>query len=174
MTTATAAAPTLTFVADQECPAPPEAVYELVASPALHPSWAGRDTAKKDGILTLDAREGVAAVGDSWTSTGGLAPDGDVFHDRSVVTEARPAQVFAFTTEARLDRRKKPEWHARFEHRYELVPSGTGTRVHYTCEVRPQNYRPYWLHPVMRPLTRRVMKRIMIDPHLGNLASAAG
>ena len=172
-TTATATAPILTFVADQDCPASPDLVYALVASPSRHPSWAGRDTAKHDGLLTLDAPEGIADVGTSWTSTGGLKAEGDVFHDRSVVTEALPGRVFAFSTEARLDRRKKPEWQARFEHRYELTPSGAGTRVHYTCEVRPQNYRPYGLHPVMRPVTKRLMKRIMIDPHLANLATTA-
>jgi len=171
MTTTTATEPMLTFVADQECPATPEQVYAVLADLSTHVAWAGRDTGKHDGLFALESDVTTAEVGTTWTSSGGLRPDRNVFHDRSVVVEARPGEVLAFSAEARLDRWKKPEWQARFEHRYELVPSGSGTRVHYTCEVRPQNYRPYWLHPLMRPVTKRFMKRILLKPHLGNLAA---
>ena len=170
MTTTTGTAPLLTFVADQDCPASPEAVYEVLATPNTHLSWAGRDSYKHDGLFELQAESGLAHVGSVFTSSGGKRPDRDVFHDRSVVTEARPGEVFAFRTEARMDRGNKPEWHAEFEHRYELVRADGGTRVHYTCAVRPQNYRPYWLHPLMRPVTKALMTRIMMQPHLGNLA----
>jgi hypothetical protein len=87
-----------------------------------------------------------------------------------VVTDAQPGLAFAFSTHTRMDRGRKPEWQARFEHRYELTPSETGTRLRYTCEVYPQNYRPYWLHPIMRPVTRRFMVASMMRPHLDNLA----
>jgi hypothetical protein len=163
--------PILTFVTDHDCPAPPEVVYDVIATPSTHLSWAGRESGKHDGIFALEAHDGRADVGSTFTSRGGKDPNGvNEFHDRSVVTEARVAEVFAFSTSSRLDRGRKPEWHARFEHRYELTPAPGGTHVHYTCEVRPQNYRPYWLHPLMRPLTKRLMVKIMMRPHLDNLA----
>jgi hypothetical protein len=37
------------------------------------------------------------------------------------------------------------------------------------CEAYPQNYRPYWLHPLMRPMTRLMVQRMM-GKHLENLA----
>ena len=169
--TTTATAPLLTFVADQDCAATPDAVYEVLATPSTHVSWAGRDTtAKGDGLFALEADQGLAEVGTVFSSSGGPRPDRNVFHDRSVVTEAQPGRVFAFETDAHLDRGKKDEWHARFSHRYELVPTEQGTAVHYTCEVRPQNYRPYFLHPLMRPASKRFMERSMMRPHLANLA----
>ena len=163
--------PILTFVTDHDLPAPPATVYDVLATLTKHLAWAGRDTGKHDGIFELEADEGLAAVGSRFTSRGGPTPGGvNEFHDESVVTEARAGEVFAFSTTSRMDRGRKPEWHARFEHRYELTPTSAGTRVHYTCEVRPQNYRPYWLHPLMRPVTKRLMVKIMMSPHLDNLA----
>ena len=44
--------------------------------------------------------------------------------------------------------------------------------ISYTCEVRPQNYIPYWLTPLMRPMTRKMVPRSMTR-HLRNLARMA-
>jgi hypothetical protein len=63
-------------------------------------------------------------------------------------------------------------WHARFGLRYALGRFGDGTAVSYTCEVRPQNYVPYWLKPGIRPLTRVVVQRAM-RRNLANLAGVA-
>jgi hypothetical protein len=81
------------------------------------------------------------------------------FHHRSVVTELSAPRVFAFTTASRLVRKHRPAWEARFEHRYEVASEPGGSRVEYTCDVYPPNYRPYWLHPLMRPATRVMVPR---------------
>ena len=162
--------PILTFVADQPCPAEPDEVYALIATPSTHLQWAGRDAGKADGLFELHAEEGQAEVGSVFTSSGGKTRGAMTFHDRSVVTDAEPGRLFAFATESRLPRPRRPEWRARFVHRYELSRTDDGTLVHYTCQVWPVNYRPYWLHPLMRPVTKRLMRAIMMQPHLENLA----
>jgi hypothetical protein len=86
--------------------------------------------------------------------------------------EAAPSTAFAFTTEAKLVRKHRPTWEARFLHRYELEPDGSGSVVTYTCEVYPLNYRPYWLHPLMRPATGVMVPRAM-RKNLENLARMA-
>jgi uncharacterized protein YndB with AHSA1/START domain len=169
-TTTTLATPILTFVCDQEVAATPDAVYAALATPSTHLEWAGRATGKADGLFELDTDPGEAQVGSVFTSRGGAnEKKGMVFHDRSVVSEAQPGRVFAFRTDSHLARPHRPDWEAKFVHRYELSPSESGTRVHYTCEVYPQTYRPIWLHPLMRPVTKRLMRAIMIRPHLENL-----
>jgi hypothetical protein len=44
--------------------------------------------------------------------------------------------------------------------------------VSYTCEVRPQNYVPYWLRPGIRVVTRPIVQRAM-RRNLENLAMVA-
>lgn len=42
----------------------------------------------------------------------------------------------------------------------------------FTCEVRPQNYVPYWLKPGMRAMTRVVVQRL-VRGNMENLANVA-
>jgi len=87
--------------------APPEVVYDVIADLRNHLEWSG-ERADSDGfkMLTLDAPEGPAPVGTTFTSTG--AASKDTFHDRSVVTEASRPHRFVIETDARLKRKGEP------------------------------------------------------------------
>jgi hypothetical protein len=78
-----------------------------------------------------------------------------------VVSAASAPRVFAFGTESRLDRKTGKTWRTHFEHRYETYPEAKGARIAYTCDVVRGNYRPYWLHPAARPITRHLATRTM-------------
>jgi hypothetical protein len=141
--------------------ASPSEVYEVLANPSTYLAWTGEEVSSEgSGLLTLDAPKGRASVGTVWKSTGANSKDGSsTFHDRSTVTEAS-GNVFAFETNARLTRKRRPDWIVRFAHRYEVKPEGDGSRIDYIGDVYPENYRPYWLHPLIRPLFRVVVKKV--------------
>jgi hypothetical protein len=166
--------PIITFRATVSSMAAPAAVYALLADPATHLEWAGEQAPDKGfRLLTLDAAGEPATVGSTFVSTGAGDKSGAMtFHDTSTVTEATPSVAFAFDTAADLVRKRRPTWHARFVHRYALAPEGSGTVVTYTCDVYPLNYRPYWLHPLARPATGRMIPR-MVRKNMENLARMA-
>jgi hypothetical protein len=166
--------PIITFSATVRSAAAPAAVYELLADLATHLEWAGEQAPDKGfRLLTLDAAGEPAGVGTTFVSTGANSKSGAMtFHDTSRVTEATPSSAFAFDTDAELVRKRRPAWHARFLHRYVLEPEGTGTVLTYMCQVYPVNYRPFWLHPLVRPMTRRMIPRAM-RKNLENLARMA-
>lgn len=167
-------APIITFAATVRSAAVPAVVYALLATPATHLEWAGDQAPNKAfRLLTLDAAAERATIGTRFVSTGAGDKRGAMtFHDRSTVTEATPSTAFAFTTDAELVRKHRPTWKARFVHRYELDHEGAGTVVAYTCEVYPLNYRPYWLHPLVRPATGMMVPRVM-RKNMQNLAEMA-
>jgi len=138
--------------------APPEAVYDVIADLRNHLVWSG-ERAEDEGfkMLTLDAPEGPAAVGTSFTSSGSAGKD--TFHDRSVVTEASRPHLFVIETDARLDRKGADTWEAHFSHRYDVLPEGRGSRIVYTETVERVNYIPYWLKPGIRTLFRPWVNR---------------
>jgi len=166
--------PIITFAATVRSAAPAGAVYDLLADPATHLVWAGEQAPDpRFRLLELDGPKGPLAVGATFTSTGASSKNGSMtFHDESAVIEATRPGTFAFQTASRLDRRHRPAWQARFVHRYTVSPDGDGSRVGYTCEVYPQNYRPYWLHPLLRPATRRMVGR-SVRRNMENLARMA-
>jgi hypothetical protein len=166
--------PIITFRATVSSSASPAAVYALLVKPATHLQWAGEQASDKAfRLLTLDAAGEPAVVGTTFVSTGAGDKKGAMtFHDTSTVTEATPFTAFAFDTDAELVRKRRPPWHARFVHRYGLAPDGSGTVVSYTCDVYPLNYRPYWLHPLARPATGRMIPRMM-RKNMENLARMA-
>lgn len=133
--------------------ASPDSVYRVVSDLKAHLVWSGErasdDTFK---LLTLEASDSEATVGTMFSSTG--ANFNGTFHDRSVVTEASPPSRFVIETDARLDRKRGRTWEVHFEHRYDIEPDGDGTRIVYTETIQRLNYVPYWLNPVVRPLTR--------------------
>ena len=133
--------------------APPEAVYDVIADLRNHLEWSG-ERADSDGfkMLTLDAPQGPAPVGTTFTSTGSAGKD--TFHDRSVVTEASRPYRFVIETDARLERRRAPTWEAHFSHRYDVTPDGEGSRITYTETIERVNYLPYWLKPGIRTIFR--------------------
>ena len=168
------AKPTITFKVSVASGAAPEQVYAVLADPSTHAQWAGTDAPDKGfAIIELDAPKGLATKGTTFTSRGANGKSGKmIFHDRNEVTEAIAPHRFAFETQARLVRPHRPAWEATFVHRYDVVKDGAGTRVDYVCQVFPQNYRPWWLHPLMRPATRTMVPRF-IKKNMSNLARTA-
>jgi Polyketide cyclase / dehydrase and lipid transport len=138
--------------------APPDAVYETVTDLNAHLIWSG-DRAKDDGfrLLTLEAPDGAAQIGTEFSSTG--ANFNGTFHDRSVVTEASPPNVFIIQTEARLDRKRGKPWEVQFIHRYDIGADGDGSRITYTDTAHRMDYVPYWLQPWTRPFTRIAIRK---------------
>jgi hypothetical protein len=47
-----------------------------------------------------------------------------------------------------------------------------GSRVDKRVGVYPLNYRPYWLHPLIRPMTRILIPRMMAQ-NMQQLATTA-
>ena len=166
--------PIVTFEASLATSAGPEAVYDVLSGLSTHLKWAGEQAPDKGlMLLTLDAPKGRATVGTVFTSTGSANKDGSwTFHDRSTVLEATPPRAFAFETESQLERKRRPIWEARFVHRYEIRADAGGSQITYRRDVHPQNYRPYWLHPVVRPLFKVIVEKA-ITRNLRNLALAA-
>jgi len=163
--------PTVTFRVSVPSLASREAVYGLLANVATHLDWAGTDASRSDfRLLSIDASDRPAGVGDRFSSTG--ASMNGTFHDRSTVTEAEPGVRFGFDTESTLDRRHGTTWRAHVAHRYAIDDVGEGVTITYTCEIRPQNYVPYWWKPAMRPMTRFMVRRFT-HRNLENLAEAA-
>ena len=163
--------PIVTFRATAEAAASPEAVYGVLADPRAALEWGGREAPKKSfRLLTMDAPVGPLLVGNEFSSTG--ANITGTFHDRSTVVEAEPGARFGFDTESTLVRKYAKTWHVRFAHRYVIASTPDGTEISYTCEVRPQNYVPWWLRPGMRSMTRRQVPGMM-QKHLQNMANMA-
>lgn len=138
--------------------ASPEAVYDLITDLRAHLEWSG-ERASDDSfkLLSLDAPEGTATVGTSFSSSGSAGKD--TFHDRSVVTVASRPNLFVIETDARLERKGAETWEAHFSHRYDVQPEGSGSRIVYTDTVERVNYVPYWLKPWARPVFRIYVNR---------------
>ncbi len=163
--------PALTFHVSVPSEASPEALYDALADLGTHLEWAGKEAPRKAfRLLSMDAPSRRAEVGDTFASSGDNG--NGTFHDRSVVVEAEPGRRFGFDTDSTLERTHGRTWHARFTHRYTIESSGGGSVLTYDGEVRPQNYVPYWLRPIMRRMTRVMVDR-MIRSNLGNLSKAA-
>jgi hypothetical protein len=164
--------PVVTFEVAATSSASRETVYGVLADLSTHLQWGGEQSPDKEfKLLSLDAPKGHASVGSSFTSTGANGFK-MTFHDHSVVTEAMPSSDFAFDTQSYLERQHRAAWEARFGHRYGIEPDGSGSRITYRCDVYPLNYRPWWLHPMLRPMTRRMVSRAMAK-NLENLARMA-
>lgn len=138
--------------------ASPQAVYAVVADLQAHLEWSGeRASSESFRLLTLDAPPGAATVGTTFSSTG--ASGKDTFHDSSTVVEASPPSRFTIETQARLERKRAREWKVRFVHRYDIEPDGSGSHIVYTDTASDMNYKPYWLQPGIRMLTRLLVGR---------------
>jgi hypothetical protein len=138
--------------------APPQTVYDTIADLRNHLDWSGeRASSETFKLLSIDAPEGPAAVGTTFTSSG--AADNGTFHDRSEVTEASSPTRFVIETDAHLDRKRGRPWDAHFSHRYDVTPEGAGSRITYTETIERVNYVPYWLQPWMRPIFKVYVNR---------------
>jgi hypothetical protein len=151
--------------------ASPEVVYDTISDLRAHIEWSGeRASSDNFKLLSLEAPEGRATVGTTFTSTG--AADNGTFHDRSVVTEASRPGRFIIETDSRLDRNRGKAWEAHFSHRYDIEPEGDGSRISYTETVERVNYVPYWLQPWIRPIFTVLVNRADVR-QLSNLARLA-
>ena len=162
----------LPFRASIRTSASPQAVYDVVADLSTHLRWAGEESPNRDfRLLSMDASPGPAHVGDTFASTG-AAMLGATFHDRSTVVVAEPPARFGFDTEATLQRKHARTWRAQVETRYEIEASDGGAILTHTCEIRPQNYVPWWFKAAMRRMSIRMAERRMVA-HLRNLVRLA-
>lgn len=161
----------LRFTTAVRTTASPQEVYDVLADLSTHEQWGGRESAMKgQALIAVQAPPGPATVGTTFSSTGRSGKD--TFHDSSTVTAASPATHFGFRTQARLERAHGPEWHVVFVHDYRITDTREGTTVSYTCSVNPLNYVPYWLKPVLKHVTHRMVNRLMTK-NLRNLARLA-
>ena len=168
------AKPIIRFHVELRTDASPDAVYAVLSDPNTHLVWAGKQAPREDfRLLTVDAQAGSASVGSTFSSSGANGKKGDkTSHDRSTVVQADPGRRFGFDTDAAMDRKHKDAWRAHFEHRYTIEPAGTRSTIIYDCAVYPENYRPYWLFPTMRPVVRALV-HITHRKHMENLARLA-
>ena len=151
--------------------ASPQVVYDTIADLRNHLDWSGeRASSETFKLLSIEAPEGPAGVGTSFTSSG--SADNGTFHDRSEVTVASGPTTFVIETDSHLDRKRGEPWDAHFVHRYDIAPEGDGSRITYTENVERVNYVPYWLHPLMRPLFKVYVNRAD-RKQLANLARLA-
>ncbi len=88
-----------------------------------------------------------------------------------ITTATRPS-VFVIDTDAHLDRKRGKPWDVHFEHRYDVEPDGTGSRITYTETITRVNYVPYWLKPWVRSISKPVINRAD-RKQLQNLAALA-
>jgi hypothetical protein len=151
--------------------APPEVVYDTIADLRAHLEWSGeRADDEKFKLLSLEGPDGPATVGTTFSSSG--AADNGTFHDRSVVTDASRPDRFVIETDSRLERTRGRPWEVHFVHRYDVEPQDGGSRIIYTETAERANYRPYWLHPLVRPIFRPYVMRAD-RKQLANLARLA-
>jgi len=147
-----------------------DTVYAVLLDLPAHLEWAGsRAKAADFKLLDLRATAQPAAPGDRFTSTG--ANFNGTFHDASIVTDAAD-YTLAFETTSRLDRKHGKPWEAMFSHRYHVESADSGSRIIYSCRVHDANYRPYWLKPGLRALTRPYVSSA-IAKQMRNLAALA-
>ena len=154
--------------------APPEAVYGLLEDLRSHAVWGGVRQAPGFRLLTLDAPVGPATVGTEFRSTGA---DGRhrINHDRSVVTEASPPEVFEFVTESRSLRDDgEVALSSTVVHRFEIErAAGGGSEVVYTFHsVRVDPVWAIFRIPVVSHVVLRIL-RSMLRRGIRNLLAMA-
>jgi len=80
------------------------------------------------------------------------------WEDQNEVIEARPPEVLEFHTDGLVVWRSGKRTEAHYEHRYEIEPDGTGSRVAYRLRQTAIANPPLRMRlPLMRTLTHRVM-----------------
>ena len=129
----------------------PQAIYEALADLSSHAIWG----AGQYGLHSLSAPNGPAIVGTEFESTGGdrMGP----FKDRSVVTEARPGELFELVTDARQQPRKGDPIEWTVVHRYEIRSAGEGSEVTYVNSATRISRTP----GMLRLLNSRVLSGVL-------------
>ena len=119
----------------EQCRAPAEAVYDVLADLRTHMDWGGSwHPSKAQRLQSMDAPEGPATVGVEFWSIGTTSAGS--WHDRSRVSEASRPSLFEFVTNGVLrDGQGRDLMSLHATHRYELQTNET-TAVTYALTAR--------------------------------------
>ena len=145
------------------CAAPDSVVYDLLADLRSHIEWGGTRQSPDFRLLSLDAPEGAARIGSTFSSTGSIPMSSRRWHDSSTVTVADRPSRFEFRTEARAGEGESATV-ATYTHRYDIERTRDGCRVTYTFTQEDI------ARPMLRlglPVVRDVMWRFAIPMFAG-------
>ncbi len=139
------------------CTASPEAVYDVLTDLSTHLEWAGRRQHRGFRLLSLNGA-GPLEKGVAFTSVGSIPMARSRWENRNEVTEARRPNRLEFHTDAVVRWRSGKRTDARYEHRYEIGPDGTGSRVVYRLRETSAANAPLRMRlPLMRTMSYRTM-----------------
>ena len=150
------------------CEAPPETVYDALATISTALIWSGEWMPRQDfRLLALDAPAGLARAGTEWTSSG-ADPSGR-FDDRSIVVVAdRPRRLVYRTAVLYSWKRSDLVSTADLKHSWDIRADGAGgSQVSYvvlTSGLRP--FQAPW-NIVMATPGLRALARAMIKAQAG-------
>ncbi|MGA7989188.1 MAG: SRPBCC family protein [Candidatus Dormiibacterota bacterium] len=157
----------------RHCAAPPEAVYDTLADLRTHLLWGGDEQAGSFRLLSLDAPDGAAGVGASFSTTGSIPMSVRRWSDRSTVTIAQRPATFEFVTEATVQRGRRP-MRATYRHRYEIAAAAGGADVTYTFTELATSHPFLRLGlPIIRTLTWRLGIPYLAGRGFRNLVATA-
>ena len=145
------------MILDARCDASPAAVYDVLADLSTHLEWAGKRQYPGFRLLSLRGN-GPLEVGTGFTSVGSIPMALSRSENDNEVVEARRPEILEFHTDALVRWRSGKRSEARYEHRYEIRPEGTGSRVVYRLRQTAVVNPPLRMRlPVMRSVSYRVM-----------------
>ena len=118
------------MVLDASSDASPAAVYDVLADLSTHLDWAGKRQHRGFRLLSVNGT-GPLELGTEFDERR-FDPHGPGrWENHNEVVEARRPEVLEFHTEAVAVWRSGERTEAMYEHRYEIVPDGTGSHVTY-------------------------------------------
>jgi hypothetical protein len=161
------------MVLDARCDASSADVYDVLADPSTHLDWAGKRQYPGFRLLSLRG-SGPLEAGSEFTSVGSIPMARSRSENGNEVVEARRPEILEFHTDAVVVWRSGKRTEARYEHRYEIRPEGTGSRVTYRLRQMAIENPPLRMRlPLMRALTHRVMLPRLCRRGFSNLLRSA-
>jgi len=160
----------------EDCRAPAETIYDLLADLRTHMDWGGSwHPSKTQRLQSMDAPEGPATVGVEFWSIGTTTAGS--WHDRSRVIEARRPSLFEFVTNGVLrDSQGRDRMSLRATHRYELAADGVTavTAVTYALSAQMTLHTPPGdQHPRLPVVIFNLVVPAVIERGTRNLAKMA-
>jgi hypothetical protein len=145
----------------------------VLADLRTHLRWGGKDQSADFRLLTLEAPAGPAVPGTRFSSTGTIPMSARRWSDRSTVTVADRARRFEFTTDAKAGDGRAMT--ARYSHRYDISPEGSGSRVIYTMtQLEVANPMLRMAMPGIRQMTWRLAIPMFAGRGFRSLLAFAG
>ncbi len=164
---------TYEMVLEARCDASPAAVYDVLADLSTHVEWAGKHQYPGFRLLSLRGT-GPMQVGTGFTSVGSIPMARSRWENTNMVVEAERPEIVEFHTEAVVVWRSGKRTEGLYEHRYEIAPAGTGSRVVYRLRQTAITDPPLRMRaPLMRTMTHRVMIPRFCRRGLNNLMRSA-